>query len=944
MNPSAIIDALLECELDHQGSLMDVLGGVKGSKDNSRLPSIVRGMYTNNKQLVAIAQLCLAVLEADGHEAFKNLVNDFINWFDNGFVVFEKYLLFFPAELDPENRLYLKPILHCGCYLAFIDAAVAKLRNPFVVDKLNESKVRLQALLDAHAALADAHKMNNITFDNIQSFAGLNVSCFFTTDQIVARTGKASVYMGQTKVELLLLNLDRKSSRKYNSLAILKVPQAAGARSVIYPPFRVNELFMAISNNCINFSAVSLCEESPIQQRFSITGSETVVSEWYNKLRKIFPTEEKLLTSLEVQLVGLGINTVSDSSEDDTPNLVCESEVSTPSPRITRTSEDLSSSEIMKKEFSNNGISPNDDVGKLLNVVTEPEQPKSIRAEYDYADEAGSSMESISLSDDVADCFEMVPPKPIMMNKDAGVSLPELNAPPAQTTVYRNAAGSAIDLTNFGKNYNPVFESVEDLSIPKQKRKSLFGFLKKNKSKTSLEPVVEKKQQKQKGKSKSKDELPQPPTLAAPLPPPALQAIPRVESPVQSLLEKSRKETEEIHKKRPELAIQVPKIGEAVSGSQPLSATSSTFNRTLPLPFALPSSTSTYFFKPYLNNSSASLANGSSSSLVAQEPQEALTIPQDLKDIINSDDTIDFYMSSTSPKSLKVSKWKPKCGKWELLTANDSVFVKIVANYEMHKSWLLVFKEDYDEEYDEIVDVPLLVLNLDKTTNVRQSSALDIEINAYDSITNEKMLIMARCYSNTLITALQNNLKNILEVMTTKPTLKHSLNFDSDNTIASSMMSKPSASSTLTSIYTTLERPSPASVRAPTTERDEVVANTGGERVLLDRMTIKLHKQMESYEQIHQISSWKSIAMYTLSVCHSLDSVDEGYYHFEFDTKEELKNKELTSLTWSFKEEDIFNRVEKIGKAGLLVKAKNNEIYMLECKGKKELKRLVALF
>lgn len=937
MSTASIVAALIESETLQQSNLMDVLGAVKGSRTSSsesRLPSIVRGLCTNNKKLISLAAQCLATLEAEGMEAFKGLVNDFILWFDSGFVVFEKYLLYMPAEIDPENTSLLRPILHCRSYLGFIEAATAMLRNPFVVDKLAEFKERLHTLLDSHAAMSEQHKLNNISFDSIQAFGGCNVSCYFTVDQIYDRSNKALVFMGSTKVELLLLNLEKKpKSRRFNSLVILKVPHTSGPRSVLYPPFRVNELSMTMSHNCINFSPVSWCEESSSKQSFSITGSEPTMEEWYNKLRTIFPTKEKLLLSLEIQCSGLGINTVSDSSGDETPELVYEArELSSPSPRASEESS-AASSEIMRKTLSNIGIEATEDLGKHLKVVNGMNAHQSIEAEYGYADDAISAMESVSLSDD-ADGFEMV--NAVSMNKDARSSLPELSVtqPPQ---VYRNAAGSAIDINNFGKNYNPSFTSTEDLRL-KTKKKSLFGFLKKNKSKASAgkqESKSEVRQPKMKGSATGKMEETK---LTAPETPPSMK-------PLQEAAAKLKKE--DLAKKRPELAIKVPKIGEAVSNSAPLSATSSNFNTSLPLPFALPSSTSTYFFKPYINGSSASVNNASTGSLIPVAAEKPLIISQDMKDIINSDDTVDFYISPTTPKSLKVSKWKSKYGKWEMLTASDSVFVKIVANYQVHKSWLLVFKEEFDEEYQEVIDVPLLILNLDVGTKIRQSSALDIEVLATDPISSEAMSILVRCYSNILMTSLQSNLNNILEVMKTKPSLSCSSNFSSENTLSSSVMSKPSASSTLTSIYTNLERQTPPSTRGVKVARDDIqeeVIDESCDKLLLDRMTIKLHKQMESYEQIHQISSWKAISMYTLSISHSLDSVDNGFYHFDLEPESKQNDRGTNEMLWVFDESSIFKSIETIGKAGLLVNVDDDEIYMLECKGKKELKRLVGLF
>lgn len=913
---SKAVSALIECELEENNNLIEMLSLVKSSKTSqkdAKLASIVRGLCTRNSQLLSVlrrADLADNLGEND-MDAFKLLVNDFILWFEESFVVFEKYLLCFPLEYD--YAVFGKPILHVGCYIAFIDSVGSKLRNPFVVDRLNTFRAQLLDLLGRYSDLMDISKLQNISFDNIQA-SGKNVSLFFTVDQIVERTRNEPLLLGDQNIELLLLNLSATSASKapYNALAVLGVPATDGPRAVLFPPFRVNELAIALQKNQVHFKGISLIEHEPTES-FSVSGKPEFLSTWFSKLTEIFPTNSKLVSSSELQLAGLGINTVLSEESGDEASSIIETYASEPSPCISnrdessRTSEDsqMLSMSIMKKTLSNHGLEPVEEVKKSFDVVDGPELPASVRASF-VDDDAGSIIDSDNES---IGCFEMVKPKFALASN--AVSLPDLSATLAPPTrVYRNAAGSAVDISNFGKNYNPSFASLEDVkaspNTTRTRRKSIFSIFKKNKSKEALHDTPEKSLDNQPAEVKEQEqEKPQVPPKG---------------------------------KTRPPLFIEVPKIGESArSVSMPLSATSATFARPLPLPFALPSSTSQYFFKPHKTNNEIVDAskNDSTTSLALPENDSMLQIPQHLKDVINSDESIDFYISPTSPKALKVSKWKPKYGKWEMLTTNNNIFVKIVANYEQHRSWLLVFKEEFDEEYNEMADVPLLIVNLDLTTKVRQSSALDVELNCVNAVTGEKLLVIMRCNGGALMDALQCNLENILGVMNSKKSLlKSNSGFDSNNTISSSLMTKPSASSTLTSIYTALdsdEKQSPTHRPAARFTDSELI-------VLLDRMTIRLHQQMESYEKIYQLSSWKTLAMCALRVSHC----DEEGFRLSLEGKED--GKDVCKYSWVFAQNEIFDKVEKIGKAGLLVKAGKKEIYMLECKGKKDFKRLYDLF
>lgn len=952
MAVSSILSALHQCELGQNNNLIDVLATVKSSRSSPKdahVASIVRGLCTQNSKLIAMVSSGINDVSSDPDssiDTFKLFANAFILWFDNGFVVFEKYLDCFPIEGNA--TILEKPLLHCGCYPAFVDSAIAIIRNPFVVDKLNECKARTQTLLQKFANYSDQLKLNNISFDRICAISGDKVSCYFNLNQVVERTANEPLYWGSKKVEFLLLNFQQNAdnARKdvpYNALAVVSVPDGDGPRCVLFPPFRVNELSMVHDKNVIKFSKTSLFDSSREEpQLFAVEAREELLLVWSAKLACIFPTNTKLVTSKDFNLSGLGINTVSDSSECETSQ-ESVSEYSTPSDDGKSLSEESrrGSFEIMKKTLSRNGMSTSEQ-GNSLEVVDFIQARKSVRGEIQFAEDE-SMFEEESLSEDYANGFEMVTPV-VRKLQITSASLPDLSVtmrPP--NPVYMNAAGSAIDINNFGKNYNPSFPSTDDLlenklkieGSTRKRSSSFFGLFKKNKSKDIHPEVALEKENKEKAKRETEsNEKAKTEWKTKVEENETNHEMPEVEE------KPTENKQSKLIEKRPELAIEVPKLGANFTSSQPQSATSCASGSNLPLPFALPNSTSTYFFK---QPGGIASNNNSTTSLLLPDQEPELCIPSELKNIVNSDESIDFYISPTTQKALRVSRWKQTYGKWEMITTNENLFIKIVANYLLHKSWLLVFKEEYDEEYGEEVDKPVLMLNIDSSAKVRQSSALDLEINSVNSITNERMLVIARCYNSALLTSLKKNLENIIQVMNADPTLMKSATFESNNTLASSYMStKPSASSTLTSIYTVLHDSKQTPSSAVSAPNDEILHD--GDLLLLDRATIRLHKQQESYEAIHRLSSWKTINMYTLSIFHSTDSFDKTSYHFRLDCQNSSVEDDLKHLEFSFDESAIFTIIERIGKAALLLKVSKEEIYMLECKGKKEFKRLYELF
>lgn len=906
MSTSVIVRALLECEFQENENLITVLSNVKSSKaspEDAHIASMVRGLCTHNSKLIGLLQTCLGEFEQDKSsqiESFKLLVNSFVIWADTAVSVFEKYLKC--PGLKISLPIFSAPVLHCGCYLAFIDSSLATIRNPFVADKLQAYKHLFKALLESYTLRREEEKLNNISFEKVKDFGGRNnVSAHFSLSQIVERSKNESIQSDNHNVELLLLNLSKTPSTEpsFNAFAIVEISGVDEKRFVLYPPFRVNELIMSVSD-----SALVLTSSAPGNNDCIVLQSKsTLIQSWYTKLENLFSPNSKAVSSMGVMSYGLGIETGSDDCCEGTPSIKSMELNSNCSESTESRSSDNSrrdSMSIMIKTLSNHGLETSDQIFKETLVVQESDKASS-RGEYDYA---GGAESLVDKDDDDLTCFEIV--NGPIANKAAAASLPNL-APP-KNKVYTNAAGSAIDIYNFGKDYNPSFVSLvgEESSAAskgpkKERKKSFFSIFKKNKSKAE--------------------------NTSAGTPAPVTEDIKESSAPQKS--------------SKPELSVEVPKNSDFVTSNQPLSSTSSTFGRSLPLPFALPNSESTYFFKKPAEANIMS-HNNSTTSLLQSHNEEHLIIPDELKQIINSEETEDVFISPSSPGSLKVSKWRTKYGKWELLTRSEDLFIKIVANKELDQRWMLVFKEEFDEEYQEIADVPLLILSIDSNTNIRQSSALDLEVSSVNSITKEKMLIIARCYNTGLLGSLFTTLMDAKDAGVAnmkKPITSH----DSNNTLASSLMSgKPSASSTLNSIYTVFNDAKAASAMGGNSP-DNFKAD--GERLLLDRMTIKLHKQMDSYERIHHISSWNSIAMYTMNVFHSsMAEVDGGKYHFELEPQANGDNTECPKYLWTFETSTIFDHIETIGKAGMLVKVNENEIFMVECKGKKQLNHLYKIF
>ncbi|KAI5949688.1 hypothetical protein CANMA_005495 [Candida margitis] len=911
--------------LSENSDLIELLGIAKQLKSTSppnapfTLSSIVRGLYTKNNRLISLVAKTMHEFDQYGTERFKNFINDFILWIqDDSIVLFEKYIAQLSTVLADDAatlKRLVGPINSLRDYANFIGDCIHYLRNPFILEKLSTISKQLRAIHDNYEYVSHSREVNNIQFSNIRSFRSTVlkqkelVSSYFKTDQIIRRTAHANISLCGDQIELLLLDLI--GTGDYNALAVLEITRNSQheiCRSLRYPPFRVNELSMSHSGQTIELKAINFSStENPGSSMQIHFEDELLCDKWIRHLSKLCPLErdnspvsEKFLInsdSSSYNMSGLGINIVSDADRREAVSNKVQAqptnsansfkepfESPASSPTKSRASSESIRSQyekslpIMKKVITeqrncDHDDDDNDDDEKLFQIINrrkysddcsnDEERPKSYQAEY-------CSPESVqSMDNDDIEGKPIAPPQ-IYQNTFA-TSAPDLGIKPK---MYQLSTGSAVDITNFGQSHQPSFKGYPE---KRPRRKSILTFFKKsskvdlNESQESLTTIAPRKAESQ------------PPQV----PPSATQAT---ASEIDSNPEKT--------------------MPRSVSN--------------IPAPFALPSSTSTYFFKPHVNASVTSIA----------KQHNNLEIPTDLKDVINSELTSDVYVSESSPKAIKISKWKHQYGKWEMITASENVFVKIAVNQEAQKSWFLVFKEEYDEDIEEIMDKPVLLLDINSSTEVRSSSGSDLQIQSKNAINKEAMQIMIRCSKGALISEIRSNLQNCIG-MATNSTRHHSLSASklqtSDNTLSSSLMDNPSKSSTFTSLSSLSN-----SMNGDDLSNACIINNPNAIHTREIEMTIRLQKQLQSYSQRNSPSSWKIMSMMNLCVEKIVDH-HQVVYHLRLNSGSDV-------ISWVITDDRKSETIEKIGKAGLLIKISESELYMLECRGRKEFKQLYEIF
>lgn len=985
-NPLDLINNLISFENDENNNLIQILGIIRPSKSSqTSITSLVRGLFTKNKNLLKVLNENIKLFDDstngnDDKQVFKKLINDFILWVnDDILLLFEKYSKCLQSsDIDHDSTYFNKPVLHLSNYISFIENARKFIRNPYILEQLDKFSHECKVIVDDYTNFIESSILNNINFNNVQIFGDLhnnNVCSYFKLTQIVERTRSSNLTINNLKskpqVELLLLDLNNEiaTSQQFNALALIAI--SGGSRSLMFPPFRINEVSLSYSKSkCqLIFKTINFTKSSNvINEKIIISCPDDEFSaSWIRKLSLIFPLDDpesplnsNFLIKLSesdnnLKMSGLGIDMLSEeivepevkSPEKPTfkelinsPTLKPDDwKVSTPD---SDSSNDLSSFEMVKPQKPhdsspassyksagsnsyprieiNNYSSQHDiHVHNIPSGITEPQQI------HDRPVSSSAEIETDSVIDDKEN-FE--PSTPLSINH-GNHSVPELNA---KSKVFQLSTGSAIDISNFGKNHNPSFsvhrglnEMIQQNERPKSK---FFGMFKKPKSTPKIQQSSE-------------------PTFK-PTNPKNLRI--NTEAGMESDSDT------------------IPLSASSItSGMSTISQDNSNYNRSATsltqhknasgTAFALPSSTSTYFFKPYKNT-----ANNESASSLHEELD--LVIPQELKDVINDDSTIDFYLSPTSSKSMKVSKWKPKYGKWEMLTVNETVFLKLVVNYDLGKSWMLVFKEEFDAKYNEVIDKPILLLEINQDTDITQSSALDVQISSKNCITNDNMLIMIRCFSNELTQTIVSHVKNVKGAISPKKLLhKSSTNSigNSRQTIASSIMDGgiTSKSSTMSSVASSLKnQPEPKKQQPYVSQltRDFSMVSISSEDInnatilnnpdntkllLLNQMTVRLQKKIDNGESFTSPSSWKILSMYSLSV-HIISDTFSGNNYYSFTLVNNETNEQ--DYGWLICEDEKLDRIERIGKAGLLINATDDDLFMIECKGKREFKELYEVF
>lgn len=1015
VSPAQLISTLLQYENDENNNLIQILGIVRPSKSSqTSITSLIRGLFTKNKALLKILGHYSTVIGQvpdinDQKQIFKNFINEFILWVEDGILVLvTKYKECLKSSDLAENAAndstyFNKPLMHLSNYIQFIETSLCVIRNPYIVDQLKSFSSGCQQVLDDYISFIENSKLDNINFNNVQLFGepsssrlhADNVCSYFKITQIVERTKSECLVLENSKhkyhIELLLVNLNGLATQSYNALAVLLTSERDSSRSLMFPPFRINELSLSYSNSkCqLILQSLKLTQAASNSDTLIIScPSEDFLASWVRKLSTIFPIEDSkspvnpnFLIKLNensptIKMAGLGIDTLSDCSQISLSDEESPSESKAPfTELISSPSLKAPTLQVPGSSSSSNGPRSNSVLSVASSVefhqpripqfvkvnTASPTSLRSAASSESYSSHknqpfmsnnnlhvqsiptgvAVSAAEanrpvssSAEIEEDAMETDDKENYDPLTMHQNA--SVPNISTK-KDTGIYKAATGSEIDLSNFGRNHNPSFSvhrGLSDMVTKEDRPKSkLFGFFKKaNKS----------------------------PRLALP------SATPKTTKPA-SHNPKDLKINTQIPMESDSDTI--PLSGNSMVSSGSTLSQNTTGNKSFTehknasgSAFALPSSTSTYFFKQYkkdgISNSTDSIH------------EEDLKIPQQFKDIINDDNSIDFYISPSSPKAMKVSKWKAKYGKWEMLTINENVFLKVVVNYDQHSAWLIFFKEEYDSKYDEIVDKPILLLNINNETDIMQSAALDVQIASRNAITGDNMLIMIRCQTNSLGQEIVGAVRNVKGVLAPKK-LRHKGSQDSSlagskQTIASSIMdlapskaAGASKSSTLTSVNSSLEdvNSKPAngvsqltrdlslvSISSENITNATILSNPENTKLLvLNQMTVRLQKQLEGHDQIANPSSWKILSMYSLSVHLISDSfTDKNYYSFALESLDSSES--YAPYKWLICEDDKQERIAKIGKAGLLVNVSDTELFMIECKGKREFKELYDVF
>lgn len=885
-----LLRTLYETELAHQERLLHVLGRVKPGRGGT-LAALLRGLFTKNGKLLALLSDSLGL---QGPEVFKEFINTFILWFDDALVILAKYARQLEARHDAAMA---EPIAHCNDYVEFIEYSLQRVRNPFVCERLDLIAAALRQLALSYQTLLRSQSLDDIGFAEVRPFGGADkVSSYFRLDQIVERSGPQEWFLANEAVELVCLNLTALAA--FDAVALLTRPPC-GSPSLIYPPLRVNEVLIERRDDALELSALDFGAHAATTTLSLANADRSAVAAWLAKLERIFPRPQHrpvtLGPRLQIASLGLGISVGAPAAAP------AASPVPPPPFRDLIDSPTVLPLGRLQHQFLKLCEQlPPAGAHSRPSAAASPRPPQTRSSLHLLAllryDQLVSSIANATGEQQVLRDIRRVDVESTLSARsddrprlcraevvNASVCNSPHQAPPLPVAQHHFAS-----VPNLPTAAPPLYQTAAlseiDVSRFGQNHNPSFSVHQ------GLNSLLEE--------------------------PPA-----RTKSSFLRMFKKKPR-ARNVHNLSIEATLTCAEPGPSSASS--VSTTSPSAAAALPSPFELPSSTSMHFFS-------------------ASVDEAHLSVPQPLKDLINASE--DLYLSPSVARTLIVSKWKQRYGKYELLTTNEMVFVKLVVHYASNQSWMLFFKEV--NEGGEVVDVPILLLNLCEATTTLHS-ALDYQISSVNAITNQKMTVMVRCALSAVLSAIDYNVDAVRGI----------LGFDKRKPVASKLSSTLTlllmdtmiTSSTYTSLNSTKEVTSPSSAFPNPTQSSyaldllaeldyaDILNNPDNEKfLLLQKMKIRLQRNVEDYSQIHNPSSWKILSMNNLSIYQLVDSLTGAtYYNLVVEGPE--------NYNWLISTEDKFKVIEKIGKAGMVLKLSESEIFLIECKGKREFKELFELF
>lgn len=913
----ALLLELLDTAKTESNDLMEILGSISPTeKKGPCLLAYARGLVTGNRTLITMLQGLVTEFRKDDFnivETFKNFVVEFINWIDDANMV-ERYFCQLKDDFRTQGRELSclgKPILNGANYAKFISGCIHLLRNPFLVDTLKSLHQKLSRMLEDFDKFLKKVDLNQIRFDKVmllseqsRSAGALTnklqvvpkVSSYFALENIIDRTCNEEIYVCSAgnqfrEAELLLLSL---LGNAPDALAILDTSDKVGRqRFLMYPPLRKTEFLISHTKelNQFKLSHLSVEDLNCKQDNIIIAGKNGVVlSKWYTKLEQLF-APPSFNSNAAVQSVpyrkiaGLDL---------DIP-LLEESEASGESSGEDRDGcDDDDAGDDEEEDNNNEALS----IITLSVLNTQPstkglELKQVSRGVAKRADSDVTIEKDVKL--DIIQSDERLQTS-IPINKSNSLDA-QIEIVPSEEMTDSIAVGGEAEFAN--EHTSNTNKKGGDENAPG----AYLSY--RNNTKAAITKCPDMNNTNTRTTKSSRR---------------------------RSFFDFFRKSSE----KNVGDLVNDPKLLKSGIGANDNQILTSEQNGTNTVPNAL-------------------------------DELGSLCVPQELKDLINHESSLDYYISETLPGAVKVFELSKEDDRWLAVTMNPRVFVKLIINSNVKKCWLLIFKEVYEDSSENVLDVPLLIAELKDYSELphlsEDSNSLKVRIE--DCLKHRDIEIVLRCCTLELAGTIASRIREIrtlLESGRRKSSNTPNLDLSPDAPLDSSTTSfeeKPSSSSTVTNLdlLTAMENDTQSEMSSGPTlmacqkkqpsmsvndaTNDAILMNENNPKSLIvGNMKIRLQRQMESCFAINKPSTWKIISMYNLNVFTIWNSACKGkYFYFVLNSN----NKEFDDISWFIDEtlkETIF---ETIGRAGLLVKANEQEIYMLECKGRKELKTLCHL-